>query len=99
MKVARVIGKVVLNQSVYEGRGGRWLVASPLDKSGLENLDKMVISKEPSCVVYDDLGADAGDLIAIADGGEATRPFDHPMPVDAYNAAIINQLNYKPVQQ
>jgi microcompartment protein CcmK/EutM len=52
-------------------------------------------SAEPDLVVvWDELGADAGSIIAVSDGGEAAQPFRPVLkPVDAYNAAIIDQLN------
>ncbi len=46
--------------------------------------------------VYDELGAGIGSRIAISEGREAAMPF-HPelKPVDAYNAAILDSLNYE----
>lgn len=98
MKIGRVIGKVVLSQSVYT-RGARWLLVSPIDREGLENIDTPRISPLPSGVVFDKLGAQEGDLIAIADGGEAMRPFDYPMPIDSYSTAILDRIDYRPASQ
>lgn len=45
-------------------------------------------------VVWDDLGASHGSIIAVSDGGEAAQPFRPTQkPVDAYNAAIIDELH------
>jgi microcompartment protein CcmK/EutM len=45
-------------------------------------------------VVWDDLGAGIGSIIAVSDGGEAAQPFKPALkPVDAYNAAIIDELH------
>jgi microcompartment protein CcmK/EutM len=45
-------------------------------------------------VVWDDLGAGDGSIIAVSDGGEAAQPFKPALkPVDAYNAAIIDELH------
>jgi microcompartment protein CcmK/EutM len=46
-----------------------------------------------SLVVFDELGAHAGQLIAVSEGREACMPF-HPVrvPIDAYNAAILDTL-------
>jgi len=46
-------------------------------------------------VVFDELGEGGGSRIAISEGREAAMPF-HPeiKPVDAYNAAILDHLNY-----
>ncbi len=53
--------------------------------------------KDPDLVVvWDDLGAAYGSIIAVSDGAEAAQPFrPSQKPVDAYNAAIIDELNVK----
>lgn len=96
MKIARVIGRVVLNEDVYQKRGGRFLIASTMGKEEISKQNENSISSAPSFIVYDELGADTGQMIGITEGGEATRPFDIPMPVDAYNTCIIDHLNYEP---
>jgi hypothetical protein len=35
-------------------------------------------------------------VIAFTEGAEATAPFENPTPVDAFNAAIIDQIFYTP---
>jgi hypothetical protein len=49
-----------------------------------------------SLVVYDNLGAGAGHIVGFIEGSEATAPFDQPTPVDAFNAAIVDQISYNP---
>jgi ethanolamine utilization protein EutN len=49
-----------------------------------------------SLVVYDNLGAGVGNLIGFTEGAEASAPFDRPTPVDAFNAALIDQIFYSP---
>ena len=51
--------------------------------------------KDPDLVVvWDDLGAAYGSIIAVSDGAEAAQPFrPSQKPVDAYNAAIIDELH------
>jgi len=45
-------------------------------------------------VVWDELGASVGSIIAVADGGEAAQPFRPELkPVDAYNSAILDEIN------
>ena len=45
-------------------------------------------------VVWDDLGAGTGALIAVTDGAEAAQPFKPELkPVDAYNAAILDDIS------
>lgn len=53
--------------------------------------------KEPDLVVvWDDLGASVGSIIAVSDGAEAAQPFRPSLkPVDAYNAAIIDDINLR----
>lgn len=94
MRFGRVIGKLVLNHQDEKLSGSRWLVVSPMGKAQFENLKYTGPSAEPSCVVYDNLGAAVGDIIGFTEGGEATLPFDKPMPIDSYNAAIIERVNY-----
>jgi microcompartment protein CcmK/EutM len=45
-----------------------------------------------SLVVYDNMGAREGDLIAFAESSEACMPFypEKIVPLDAYNAAILD---------
>lgn len=93
MRIGRVIGQVVLGVAVPEYRAGRWLVVSPCDREALEHPEVSRVSPEPSVVVYDSLGAGVGDLIGFTEGGEATRPFDWPMPIDAYNCCLLDQVS------
>jgi ethanolamine utilization protein EutN len=45
-------------------------------------------------VVYDEMGAGDGSLIAISEGGEAAQPFRPEIkPIDAYCAAILDSVN------
>lgn len=54
-------------------------------------------NKEPDLVVvWDELGANLGSVIAVSDGAEAAQPFKPAVkPVDAYNAAILDEINIK----
>ncbi|MBL8829026.1 MAG: hypothetical protein JNM18_18740, partial [Planctomycetaceae bacterium] len=48
--------------------------------------------------VYDDLGAGVGCVIAVSEGGEAAQPFaPNYKPVDAYNAAILDEVRVQPL--
>ena len=45
-------------------------------------------------VIWDELGAGEGDLVAISEGGEAAQPFRPELkPVDAYCAAILDNVH------
>lgn len=92
MKIARVIGKVILNNQDPSYRGGRFLLAVPCkpDEAGKE------LSKGNSFVVFDQLGASGGDLIGYSDGGEAAAAFTRPTPCDAYNCAILDRVVWQP---
>ncbi len=96
MRMGKVIGRVTLSKQDPAYTGGRWLMVNPLDRAQLRTGDYSGLSAELSCVVYDDLGAGVGDLVGFVDGAEATAPFDHPMPIDAYNCALINRIEYMP---
>jgi len=96
MRLGRVIGRVTLSRQDPAFRGARWLVVSPMSRPQLSELDKELISESPSPVVYDDLGASRGDIIGFVEGAEATAPFEDPTPIDAYNAAIVQNVNYQP---
>lgn len=90
MRVAKVIGTVILSRRHESVAGGRFKVAVPLS---LENLNGAGVDAE-ELVVYDDRGAGEGSLIAISEGREAAQPF-HPdvKPIDAYNAAVLDAVN------
>ena len=94
MRFGRVVGHVVLNHCLESLRGARWLVVQPLNRANFEDPSVSSVSSEPSCVVYDSMGARAGDWIGFTEGSEATLPFERPTPVDAYNAIIIDQVQF-----
>jgi microcompartment protein CcmK/EutM len=89
---------VTLNRSAETLRGGRFLIVSPFGReqyeSGLEA--KMSFGKDPSLVVYDDLGGTIGQVIGYVEGREAAQPFAEPTPVDAINAALVDEMFYSP---
>jgi microcompartment protein CcmK/EutM len=91
MRIGKVIGTVTLNRWHDSLRGGRYRVAVPLS---LDNLRGRSESEAEELVVYDELGAGIGSLIAISEGGEAAQPFRPEIkPVDAYCAAILDQID------
>ena len=60
-----------------------------------DNLAGRRTSRLEEIAVFDELGAGLGSRIAISEGREAAMPF-HPevKPIDAYNAAILDRLEY-----
>ena len=96
MRIARVIGTVTLNRKLAELVPGRYVLAETLDGDALAALPACVRRSKPmpeSLVVFDQLGAGVGQLIAVSEGREASMPF-HPekVPLDAYCAAILDTI-------
>jgi len=97
MRLGTVIGRVTLSKSVEGLRGARWLVVSPFTREHFTAASKApVVSKEPSVVVYDDLGGGVGQTIGFIEGREAAMPFDQPTPIDAIDAALVDNIFYSP---
>lgn len=96
MRMARVLGTVTLNRKLPELKAGRLLIAEALDHQALSGAAQGTRRATPmpeSLVVFDELGAGVGQLIAVSEGREAAVPF-HPakIPIDAYNAAILDTI-------
>jgi microcompartment protein CcmK/EutM len=99
MRLGTVIGRVTLNKSLPPLAGGRWLIVSPFTREHFQRgtEEPRGLSKEPSLVVYDDLGGGVGQTIGFVEGREAASPFDQPTPVDAICAALVDEIFYNPV--
>ena len=99
MRLGTVIGRVTLSAAVPALQGARWLIVSPFTREQYQHeLDTApAISKEPSLVVYDDLGGGVGQTIGFIEGREAASPFQQPTPVDAINAALVDEIFYRPL--
>ena len=95
MKPGRVIGSVTLSQGAPQFRGARWLVVSPMGKDELTGKNAG-LSQASTPVVYDNIGAGVGDEILYVEGAEATQPFEHPIPLDAINVAILDRCEFIP---
>jgi len=90
MRIGRVIGTVTLNRQHPAMTGARYMIVVPLS---LANLTDKEAETAEELIVYDDLGAGNGSLIALSEGGEAAQPFrPNFKPVDAYCAAILDQV-------
>lgn len=99
MKLGQVIGNLSLSHQEPALKGGRWLVVAPLTKAQYAGAPMRPISPDWNLIVYDNLGAQRDDIIAYVEGAEATMPFDHPMPIDAYNVCLIDKISYHPPSQ
>jgi len=90
MRLGKTIGTVTLVEPHPTMRGGALRLVVPLTTADLARGDGPA---EP-LVAWDDLNAGDGQLVAFSEGGEAAQPF-RPVdkPVDAYIAALIDQLD------
>ena len=72
--------------------GGIFLIVEVQDRFSLSHKPRK--SRE-SLVVYDQMGARDGDLIAFTESREAAMPFypEKRVPIDAYNAAILDRVS------
>ena len=100
MRLGQVIGRVTLGKSVPSYKGGRFLVVNPYDRDHFQNgpTPPDGLARRPSLVVYDDLGGGVGDTIGFIEGREAASPFDEPTPVDAINAALVDNVFHHPAE-
>jgi len=99
MKLGAVIGRVTLSQTVPALIGARWLIVSPFTREHYQRGTDTPegLSKDPTPVVYDNLGGAVGQTIGYIEGREAASPFDRPTPVDAINAALVDEIIYSPI--
>jgi microcompartment protein CcmK/EutM len=98
MKLGAVIGRVTLSKVIPELRGARWLMVTPFTRGHFERGPEapLTMGREPSLVVYDALGGAVGQTIGYVEGREAAQPFDGPTPIDAINAALVDDIFYNP---
>lgn len=97
-----VIGRVTLSHTIPSLEGARWLMVKPLNGSDLPHslvrpASEFTGGKEPSLVIYDSLGGKPGDTVGFVEGREAASPFDKPPPIDAINAALIDEIFHSPL--
>jgi microcompartment protein CcmK/EutM len=94
MRIADVVGTITLNSVHPSLVGGCLKLVAPLGWDNLAGRDSEPLEE---IVVWDELGAGIGSRIAISEGREAAMPFyPEVKPVDAYNAAILDALEYDP---
>jgi ethanolamine utilization protein EutN len=96
MRLGHVIGRVTLARQDPAYQGGRFLLVQPLSKAQYQGAAMTPLAPGVSLVVYDRLGAGVGHIVGFTEGSEAAMPFDQPTPVDAYSAAIVDQIFYTP---
>lgn len=96
MRIAEVIGTVTLNRRHPSLDGATFRVAVPLSLANLR--DPSAPRAEP-IVVYDDMGAGEHSLVAFSEGREAAQPFVEDTPIDAYVAAILDEVHLQPPER
>jgi microcompartment protein CcmK/EutM len=90
-----VRGHVVLNAAIPELHGIRLLVVEPVTAENLAKNDGNGGGK--ALIVADQLGPGMGQMIAFTEGSEAANPYwPKQVPVDAFCALIVNNLDYRP---
>jgi len=91
MRIAEVIGRVVLSRCDPKLVGGRFMVLRPYDLAALAG--RRAASGE-IVVAYEQLGADLGMKVGVSEGREAAMPF-HPDPValDAYVGCLLDEIH------
>jgi carbon dioxide concentrating mechanism protein CcmL len=98
MRLGTVIGRVTLSVTASKLEGARWLIVSPFTREHFQQGSETPpgMSNDPSLVVYDNLGAGVGQTIGYVEGREAAQPFETPPPIDAINAALVDDIFYHP---
>ncbi|MDD4266915.1 MAG: EutN/CcmL family microcompartment protein [Pirellulaceae bacterium] len=90
MRIAEVVGTVTLSRAHPSLAGGRLKLVVPLSLAELAGGGRLPAEE---FVVFDELGAGIGSRIAVSEGREAAMPFYPDVkPVDAYNAAILDEI-------
>ncbi|RPH50141.1 MAG: ethanolamine utilization protein EutN [Lysobacterales bacterium] len=100
MRLGSVIGRVTLSVTVPSLAGAWWLIVSPFTRAQYERPagSSPQLTKEPSLVVYDNIGGGVGETIGFVEGREAACPFSQPTPIDAINAALIDEIFFSPLK-
>ena len=91
MRIAKVIGTVTLSRVHPALLGGLLKMVVP---QSLANLAGAKGEDADPLVAWDEIGAGVGSIIALSEGGEAAAAFyPDEKPVDAYSAAILDNID------
>jgi len=98
VRLGQVIGRVTLSRTAPGLEGARWLLINPFNREHFPRGDTVPqgLSREPSLVIYDNLGGGVGDIVGFVEGREAAQPFPVAPPIDAINAALVDHIYYQP---
>ncbi|MDO4570758.1 MAG: EutN/CcmL family microcompartment protein [Planctomycetia bacterium] len=104
MRIAQVVGVVVLSRVHPSLSGGAFKLVVPLRTEDLKEIDGVDLNQRSSSatpvpaesweefVVYDSMGAGEGQFVGVSEGREALNPFYPDVkPIDAYNALILDK--------
>ena len=92
MQIFRVLGNVTLSRCHPTFNAARLLATEP---TGSSSIGGPAPTDPDLVIVWDELGAGIGSQIAVSDGAEAAQPFRPALkPVDAFNSAILDEVNY-----
>ena len=95
MRIMEAIGSVTLSRCHPSLNSAVWKLAVPLMHDGL--LGAKSGRTEP-VVVFDELNAGTGSLMAVSESAEAAAVFfPETKPIDAYNAAVLDDVNIETV--
>jgi ethanolamine utilization protein EutN len=90
MRIGKVIGQLTLSRYHESVTGFRWKIVVPVTEDDLRTQKE---PKSEELIVFDDLSVGEGQWIAFSEGAEGAMPFfPNPKPIDAYNAAILDEL-------
>ncbi len=93
MRIGKVIGTVTLSRCHPSLTGASYKLVVP---QTWDNLSGRSNASAGEIAVFDELGAGSGSLIALSEGREAAMPFyPEVKPIDAYNAAILDTLEFE----
>ena len=96
------MGTLTMSRKLGNLKAGRYVIAEALDQAALLGHATSTPRNSPmpeSLVVFDNLGAGIGQLIAVSEGAEATQPFrPDRVPYDAYASAILDTLDVSQVK-
>jgi microcompartment protein CcmK/EutM len=95
MRLAVVRGTVVLNVAVPSLRGKRLVIVEPITAERLKAGGQMGGGKP--LIAADQLGPAVGQVVGVAEGRTAANPYwPEEVPVDAYCALIVQQIEFHP---
>ncbi len=89
MRVAKVIGTVTLSTAHESLRGGSYRIVVPQSLANLRGMDS---TEAEELIAYDEYGSGMQSFVALSEGGERSTFKPNYKPVDAYCAAILDQI-------